>query len=65
MTFGILRFFQKMNERIPFLGLTVLKTNLFIHFLEEPEDTKKPFEIIWPLVILLQLYFSLNAQPEI
>ena len=32
MTFGILRFFQKRNER------TVIKKNLFIRFLEESES---------------------------
>ena len=32
-----------------FFGLTVLKTNLFVRFLEESEDTKNRFEIIWPL----------------
>ena len=38
-TFGILGFFQKMNERIR----TVLKTNFFVRFLEESEDTKNSF----------------------
>ena len=32
-----------MNERIWFFCLTVLKTNLFVRFLEEFEDTKKSF----------------------
>ena len=43
MTFGILGFFQKTNEQIRFFCLTVLKTNLFVCFLEESEDTKKSF----------------------
>ena len=43
MTFGILGFFQKTNERIQYFCLTVLKTNLFVCFLEESEDTKKSF----------------------
>ena len=30
--------------------VVVVKTNLFVCFLEESEDTKSPFEIIWPLV---------------
>ena len=41
--FGILGFFQKTNERIRFFSLTVLKTNLFVRFSEESEDTKKSF----------------------
>ena len=47
--FGILGFFQKKDKRIRFFGLTVLKTNLFVRFLEESEP-KSPFEIIWPLL---------------
>ena len=38
-----LEFFQKTNERICFFCLTVVKTNLFVRFLEEFEDTKKIF----------------------
>ena len=41
--FGILGFFQKTNEQIRFFCLTVLKTNLFVQFLEESEDSKKFF----------------------
>ena len=40
---------KKWKNEFGFFGLTVLKTNLFVRFLEESEDTKKPFEIIWPL----------------
>ena len=43
MIFGILGFFQKTNKQIRFFGLTVLKANLFVRFLEESEDTKKSF----------------------
>ena len=39
----ILGFFQKTNKRICFFWLTVLKTNLFVRFLEESEDTKNSF----------------------
>ena len=35
---------KQMNEFV-----VVVNTNLFIHFLGEFEDTKSPFEIIWPL----------------
>ena len=41
--FGILEFSQKMNERI---RRSSKKTNSFIRFLGEFEDTKSPFEII-------------------
>ena len=34
---------KRTNERIRFYCLTVLKTNLFVRFLEESEDTKKLF----------------------
>ena len=34
-----------MNEFV-----LVVKTNSFVHFLGEFEDTKSPFEIIWPLI---------------
>ena len=44
--FGILGFFQKTNEQIPFLVQLGQKTNLFVRFLEESEDTKNRFEII-------------------
>ena len=44
MTFVILRFFPKTNERITFFFCwTVVKTNFLIHFLEEFEGTKKSF----------------------
>ena len=43
ITFDILGLFKKMNERIWVFCLTVLKTNLFIRFLEESEDPEKSF----------------------
>ena len=34
---------KKQTNEFVFFCLTVLKTNLFVRFLEESEDTKKPF----------------------
>ena len=44
--FGILEFSKKKNKRIHH----ILKTNSFIRFLGEFEETKSPFEIIGPLL---------------
>ena len=44
--FGILGFFQKTNEQIRFQYCQAKKMNLFVRFLEESKDTKRPFEII-------------------
>ena len=38
-----------MNENKSTEGIIVVKLNSFVRFLEEIEDTKKHFEIIWPL----------------
>ena len=46
--FGVLKFSQKQTNEF----VVVVKTNLFVHFLGEFEDTKSPFEIIWPLKCL-------------
>ena len=48
--FGVFGFLQKMNENKSTWGIIVVKSNSFIRFfLEEIEDIKNPFEIIWPL----------------
>ena len=44
--FGILGFFQKNERTNSFLVRQPRKTNLFVRFLEESEDTKNCFEII-------------------
>ena len=44
--FGVFEFSQKTNKQIRFWYCQAKKTNLFIHFLEESEDTKSCFEII-------------------
>ena len=47
--FGFFGFLQKTNENKSTWGIIVVKSNSFVHFLEEIEDIKNPFEIIWPL----------------
>ena len=44
--FNILEFSQKTIEWIVKL---IVKPNSFVHFLGKFQDTKSPFEIIWPL----------------
>ena len=51
---------KKRNERIRFFRLTVLKTNLLVRFLEESEDTKKPFRNYLTFRILTLLDFRKN-----
>ena len=41
--FSVFNFFQKMNENKSTLGIIVVKSNLFVRFLEEIDDSKKPF----------------------
>ena len=48
--FGVFDFLQKSNENKSTWGIIVVKSNCFVRFLEENEDTKNHFEIIWPLV---------------
>ena len=43
---GVLEFSQKWTNEF----YVVIKTNLFLQFLGEFDDTKSPFEIIRPLV---------------
>ena len=47
--FGDFDFQQKTNENKSIWGIIVVKSNSFVRFLEEIEDIKNPFEIIWPL----------------
>ena len=47
---GVFNFFQKMNENKLTWGITVVKSNLFVHFLEEMSSWKKYFDSVWPLV---------------
>ena len=48
--FGVDDFLQKTNENKSTWGIIVVESNSFVRFLEEIEDTKKTFEINWPLV---------------
>ena len=43
--FGVLNLLQNTNENKSTLGITVVKLNSFVRFLEEIEDIKTPFEI--------------------
>ena len=47
--FSALDFLQKRKENKSTLGIIVVKSNSFVLFLEEMEDTQNHFEIIWPL----------------
>ena len=40
---GVFDFLQKMNENKSTWGIIIVKSNSFVRFLEEIEDTKKPF----------------------
>ena len=51
--FGVIDFLQKTNENKSTWGIIVVKSNLFIRFLEETDDPKNHFEINWPLISLL------------
>ena len=41
--FGVFTFFQKTNENKSTWGSILVKSNSFLHFLEEIDDPKKPF----------------------
>ena len=53
--FGVFKFFQKMNENKSTWGIIVVKSTSFAWFLEEVRIPKSPFEINWPLVLILNL----------
>ena len=48
--FGVIDFLQKTNENKLTWGIIVVKSNLFVRFLEEIDVPKNNFEISWPLV---------------
>ena len=57
--FGAFTFIQKMNEK----KSQVVKSNLFILFLEETSSWKKYFEFVWPLacnVIIFTFFVKIN-----
>ena len=51
--FGVFDFLQKTSKNKLTWGIIVVKSNSFVHVLEEIKDTKNQFEIIWPLPPLL------------
>ena len=42
--FGVVDFLQKTNENKSTLGITVVKSNSFVDFLEKIDDPEKPFQ---------------------
>ena len=48
--FDTLEFLQKNEQNNSIIVLLGKKMNSFVHFLEEFEDSKSPFEINWPSV---------------
>ena len=48
--FGVFNFFQKTNKNKSTWGIIVVKSNLFVRFLEETLAWKNHFEFVWPLV---------------
>ena len=49
MIFDVIDFLQKTKENKSTWGIIVVKSNSFVHFLEEIDDPKSHFEINWPL----------------
>ena len=50
--FGVFSFLQKTNENKSTWGIIVVKSNSFVHFLEETLSWKNHFEFVWPLTHL-------------
>ena len=50
--FGVFNFFQKMNENKSSSGIIVVKSNSFVHFLEEFTACQFAFKFYWPLQAL-------------
>ena len=48
--FGVVDFLQKTNENKSTWGIIVVKSNSFVHFLEETSAWKNHFDFVWPLV---------------
>ena len=58
--FGVFDFLQKTNENKSTWGIIVVKSNSFVRFLEEIEDIKNPFKIIWPLTFTLWSFVKIQ-----
>ena len=48
--FGVFDFFKKLNENKSTWGIIVVKSNSFVHFLEESAAWKNHYDFVWPLV---------------
>ena len=48
--FGVFSLFQNTNENKSTWGIIVVKSNSFIHILEEMSAWKNHFNFVWPLV---------------
>ena len=66
--FGVFNFIQKMNKNKSTWGITVVKSNLFVHFLEETSAWKNHFDFVWPLrkekicIIAGRVFFLLKCR---
>ena len=59
MSFWCLQILPKNERKQVDLRFIVVKSNFFVHFLEELRIPKSPFEINWPLKIVQTLVQSL------
>ena len=48
--FGVFNFFQKTDENKSTWGILVVKSNSFVHFLEDFMAWQFAFEFYWPLL---------------
>ena len=58
MVFGVFDFLQKTNERIQLYYYDTSSRLVFVRFLEEIEDTKKPFRNYLTFIITLTMLIS-------
>ena len=63
MVFEVVDFLQKTNENKSTWGIIVVKSNSFVHFLEEIDDPKNLFEINWPLAQTNFIWLFLVRKP--
>ena len=60
--FGVVDFLQKTKENKSIWGIIVVKLNLFVRFLEEIDDPKKPFRNQLTFINSQHLADSISAQ---
>ena len=65
MSFWCFEFFQKTNENNSTGGIIVVKSNFFVHFLEELKTPKIHFEIDRPLArkFLNDWFMNISQKP--